>query len=310
MEANGLNPNSFVDVGGLANGTTYYFRVRATNAEGSLKGPWSAVSNGAFPYTVPDAPTNVRLSNRVGNVVRVSWSVPSDNGYPITDYDVEVYDYSTATWSMFEGGTTTANYVEVTGLRNSQQYGFRVYAENAAGQSGVSVRGYPIWTSNTAWTYIYALDAPSAPTNVAVQSATANTIRVTFTTPAFDGDTLSAGDNFGATIYDYNVEYSTDPNFAAGTGTLYTGGASSTSTTILIPNLDGHKEYYVRVYASNDKVGACCWSARSNGAVAPTVAPGVQSNVVAARLSSQTVRLSFDRPADVGDSPLWDFDVE
>ncbi|MEN6317089.1 MAG: S-layer homology domain-containing protein [Clostridiaceae bacterium] len=111
------------DVTGLANGTTYYFVVKATNPGGE-----SAYSNeiSAMPKTVPGAPTNVTAAAGDGEAA-VSFAAPADDGgSPITGYVVTSNpDNITAVGT----GTT----ITVTGLTNGTTYTFTVKAANEAG---------------------------------------------------------------------------------------------------------------------------------------------------------------------------------
>jgi predicted phage tail protein len=119
---------------GLVNGTTYYFRVAAVNAEG--QGPSSAEAQ-AVPVTVPGAPVRLTVSPS-GARVTLSWAAPtSDGGSPVTGYNVFA-----ATSADFKGavkvtgGTGTA--VTVTGLVNGTTYYFRVTAVNQVGEGPAS----------------------------------------------------------------------------------------------------------------------------------------------------------------------------
>ncbi|MFM8304431.1 MAG: fibronectin type III domain-containing protein [Actinomycetota bacterium] len=133
----GTTTGSSIDISGLTNGTTYYFRVRASNLAGN--GPWSAITNGAKPYTTPGTPTKVAAQRLTGptsqQTVRVSFTAPGTGGSAITDYDVQYSpDPTFATGVVFfEGGTTTGSSVDVTGLTNGTTYYFQVRASNLAG---------------------------------------------------------------------------------------------------------------------------------------------------------------------------------
>ena len=72
-------------VTGLANGTTYYFRVIAVNAVG--QSPPSGEAS-AIPVTVPGAPAGLTVTP--GNAqVTLSWAAPaSDGGSPVTGYNL------------------------------------------------------------------------------------------------------------------------------------------------------------------------------------------------------------------------------
>ncbi len=73
-------------VSGLTNGTSYTFKVVATNSIGP--GPASAASNAVIPATVPGAPTGVSATPADG-AAQVSWTAPASNGgKPISGYTV------------------------------------------------------------------------------------------------------------------------------------------------------------------------------------------------------------------------------
>ncbi|WP_052415696.1 chitobiase/beta-hexosaminidase C-terminal domain-containing protein [Paenibacillus graminis] len=112
----------------LMNGTTYYFVVKAANAEGD-----SAASNelSATPKTAPGAPANVTAVS--GNELAVvSFTAPdSDGGSPITGYEV-----TSSPGNIVAYGT--ASPITVIGLTNGTAYTFTVKAVNSAGSSAAS----------------------------------------------------------------------------------------------------------------------------------------------------------------------------
>ncbi|WP_431091182.1 S-layer homology domain-containing protein [Paenibacillus sp. 8b26] len=116
------------DVTGLANGTTYYFVVQATNPAGE-----SAASNevSETPKTVPSSPTDVTVTAG-DKQTTVSFNTPvEDGGSPIKRYEV----------TASPGNITaigTASPITVTGLSNGTTYTFTVKAENGAGSSAAS----------------------------------------------------------------------------------------------------------------------------------------------------------------------------
>ena len=116
-------------VTGLTNGVLYTFTVTATNSTGT--GPASAVSNGAIPFTIPDAPTAVIATAGSGQAT-VSWTAPAFNGgAPITGYTVT----SSAGQTCATTGATTC---VVTGLVAGITYTFTVVARNDAGAGAAS----------------------------------------------------------------------------------------------------------------------------------------------------------------------------
>lgn len=129
------HPNSSstsLTVTGLNNGTSYIFRVAATNGAGS--GSASSASNAVTPFAAdrPDAPT-IGIGTVVDSqTVTVSFSAPANNrGAAITNY--------TATSSP--GGITASSAnspITVTGLTVNTAYTFTVTATNSAGTSDSS----------------------------------------------------------------------------------------------------------------------------------------------------------------------------
>ena len=115
-------------VTGLTNGTSYTFKVTATNAVGT--GPASAASNSVTPAAVPGAPTGVTAAP--GNLsALVSWTAAAANGATISGYTV----------TSSPGGktcTTAGTSCTVTGLTNGTSYTFTVRATNAVGTGPAS----------------------------------------------------------------------------------------------------------------------------------------------------------------------------
>lgn len=85
---------------------------------------------------VPDAPTTL-IPTIDDESVSISWTVPSDNGSAITDYNIQ-YSTNGETWNTFADGVSTTASATVTGLTNGQLYLFRVRAVNADGNGPYS----------------------------------------------------------------------------------------------------------------------------------------------------------------------------
>src|SRR4029077_4798934 len=90
----GNPPATTTTVTGLTNGTSYTFKVAASNASGT--GPASSPSNAVTPNNLPGAPPGV--SATAGNAsATVSWTAPTNNGgSTITTYTVTPFIGSTA----------------------------------------------------------------------------------------------------------------------------------------------------------------------------------------------------------------------
>lgn len=131
----GTSTSTTATVTGLTNGTSYDFRVAATNSRGT--GGYSSPITPVWGATVPGAPLSP--TSTAGNTqVVVSWSAPTSNGgTPITDYIIE-YRSGSGSWTTFPDGTSAARTATVTGLTNGTAYEFRVMAVNANGPGSAS----------------------------------------------------------------------------------------------------------------------------------------------------------------------------
>ena len=138
-----------LEIADLTNGTTYYFKVRATNGVGT--GPDSPSSNYVTPAGRPFPPTNVTASLGAPGEAEVSWTAPGDNGSPITSYTVVA---SPGGASVTVPAPLTS--ASVGGLQEGTSYTFTVVATNDVGDSGPSA------PSNA----LTVAQPPSAPTNV------------------------------------------------------------------------------------------------------------------------------------------------
>ncbi len=135
-------PQTFVStattemVTGLANGTSYTFKVAAINGVGT--GSQSAASNAVTPATVPGAPTIGTVTGSGSGRVTVNFTAPASNGgSPITSYTVTATDVTKST----RGGQTASGAgspITVIGLRSGDVYTFTVKATNAIGTGPAS----------------------------------------------------------------------------------------------------------------------------------------------------------------------------
>jgi hypothetical protein len=118
-------------IGGLTNGTAYYFRVHAQNAYGD----GASVTVKITPQgsgSVPGSPTGLKTSSGDG-FIALSWSPPtSAGGSPITGYHVYL-GYSPSLVGAREF-TTSGTSFRLTDAENGSQYYIKVTALNAAGE--------------------------------------------------------------------------------------------------------------------------------------------------------------------------------
>ena len=130
--SDGASTATSATVTGLVNGSTYVFRIAASNAYGTSS--FSTQSTDTFIAGPPGVPTGLGASPGNGQV-GLAWNAPVDTGgSPITDYVIE-YSTDNASWLVFADGTSTATSTTKTGLSNGTLYYFRASAVNAAGTS-------------------------------------------------------------------------------------------------------------------------------------------------------------------------------
>jgi len=118
---------------GLAAGTTYYFRIRATNSAGASAN--SSTVSATTQQNLPAAPSNLTATAVSSSQINLTWA---DNSSNETGFAIDV-----ATSSSFTGATTLTVGANVTGagisgLAAGTTYYFRVRATNGAGASANS----------------------------------------------------------------------------------------------------------------------------------------------------------------------------
>lgn len=129
----GLPPVTSAKVSGLITGTTYTFRVTASNPTGN--GAQSTASNAVTPLNavVPSAPMGVSAVGATTSA-RVTWTASeSDGDSTLTGYTITPYIGAAAQDPMTVGATATS--ATVTGLTNGSPYTFTVKANNGVGSS-------------------------------------------------------------------------------------------------------------------------------------------------------------------------------
>lgn len=121
------NTTMFVD-GGLENGVTWIYRMKAGNSEG-----YSVFSNQvtATPCTLPGAP-DVDAKGKDGAIV-LDWDAPDNGGAAITEYKIYRKN-ETGMWKNIANVTGTTTKYTDTGLENGKEYFYYVTAVNPAGE--------------------------------------------------------------------------------------------------------------------------------------------------------------------------------
>jgi len=204
----------------LINGTSYYFRVSASNVAGY--GPTSTVVT-KIPYTVPGKVGAITVTP-LNASVSLSWpTTTASNGTAITAYYYYWSVSGSGVWSNSNAGNVFT--AVKTLLTNGSSYLFAVAASNVAG-FGLS--------SDIVSTIPRTV--PGAPTSVAAAVRTFDSVTFTFVPPASNG---------GNAITSYIVTPLLD-------GTTAQTTVSGSSSPIIVSNLIPGRGYTYRVVASND----------------------------------------------------------
>ena len=214
-------------IGRLANGTRYWVRVSATNANGA--GDWSPTGS-AVPATVPDAPV-IGSADRGDGQITVTWSAPDDGGSALSGYEVRYRTSSTSgsgagAWQDWPHGGL-ATWAVISGLDNGTPYDVQVRAANETGHSD--------WS---------AMES-------AVPATVPGPLALDLLEPG-DGEidvSWSAPDDGGSAITQYQVQWTaTDPT----AGFTPSGEADTAALSHTIDDLDNGARHWVRVRAVND----------------------------------------------------------
>ncbi len=278
--ADGTSTSPSATVTGLTNGTSYTFRVSATNVAGT--GATSTVSAAVVPRTVPGAPTSV-VGTAGNSQVSLTWSAPaSTGGSVITDYVVQFSSNGGSTWSTFADGTSTSTSATVTGLTNGTSYVFQVAAVNVAGTGSYSTESNAATPATTA----------GAPTSVSAVIGAASAT-VSWTAPASNG---------GAAITDYVIQFSAN----SGSWTTFADG-TSTSASATVTGLTNGTNYTFRVAAVNS-AGTGTYSTASSS-VTPVTTPGVPTSA-AASTGARQATISWTAPASNGGSSITNYAIQ
>ena len=285
-------------VTGLANNTTYYFKVAAVNvgstgSDSNTVGPITPLS-----LTQPSAPTNL-YATPLNQAAALSWDTPANNGgAELTEYRIYKSEdggstYTHATTAFITFGTTSTGTPyggsgasqTITGLTNGTNYLFKVSAKNTTfegPQSAASGTVTPT-TGNT---------PPGIP-SVSTNSLTHGDTRVHLSWQQF-----TTG---GSSISYYEVYQSTDD-------ITYTKVQTPTVKSATITGLTNGTLYYFRVAAVN-ALGAGPLSSSRNLRGTPSTLPDPPTSVSGTNGNTEST-ISWTAPANNGGAAITHYSIK
>ncbi len=157
----GTPTNTYVDVSGLLENTTYYFQVKAVNATGSSD---YLAGNQTTLLLLPADPSNVTFTSVTENSMRVNWQ---DNSNNEANFEVDRGPAESGPWTSL--GEPSVNYFDDSGLQDDTEYFYRVKAVNATGSSD-----YTLGSART------LLEIPKEPTKLKGEANTTCTVGLTW----------------------------------------------------------------------------------------------------------------------------------
>ena len=211
------------DLGNLALGTTYYFRVRARQGGGQPHSGWSNTASVTTDVAVPTAPTNLSGTALGPDSVRLTWT---DNSSTETGFEVDYQISATGSWTR--AGTVAADVTtfDVLNLSSGTTYEFRVRALQGSGQPPSS------------WTNVVSVLLPSrlvAPTDLRVRGGSWPVGTLAFAWK--DNSAEESG---------YRFEFAVHPDGGFAAAATYTRNATSAVVSGLVPD----RYYRFRVVAT------------------------------------------------------------
>ena len=119
---------------GMTFGTTRYYRVAARNARGLSAWSDPPYASATTLSGVPGQPS-LTVSATDANTIALTWTVPADNGDPITGYEIQwSADGSVGSWIDLTNPSATATSYDDTPLSPGTERHYQIRAVNSTGE--------------------------------------------------------------------------------------------------------------------------------------------------------------------------------
>ena len=202
---------TYTDTDTLVDGQTYWYTLRAINAEG--KGEWSEKAGAVINPSLPSAPRRLVVAETASGVM-LEWLAPIDNGTGGAISGYNLWRWHAGVWSEIEAdtGSPALTYTDTATLAPGWHF-WSVRAINASGGGE--------WSNPAGVTT--ATDVPGPPASLyAIEVATG--VQLAWTAPLKDGGSAIIGYRIWRSDGITWTEIQTD---TGGTGTTYTDTAVS-----------------------------------------------------------------------------------
>ncbi|NXI84822.1 IGFN1 protein, partial [Rhipidura dahli] len=233
---------------------SYYFRVRAVNAEGVSDALESGEVKAAGKAS-PGAPDPPEIISASRDTITISWKAPRKTGTSqIMGYIVQKRKKGTVTWLPVTNVPVKDKKLKVTSLKKGVQYEFRVAAVNAAGTGQPSDPSEPAFARDPT-------KSPGQVQDLKVSSSDSTSVTLTWNKPEVQD---------GNDVKGYEVEMR--PYNSLNWTKCFTLPAESTSCRV--QGLQAKQKLFLRVRALGDSgPGEASELEACAGAAAPVVSP-------------------------------------
>ncbi|MCP4310828.1 MAG: T9SS type A sorting domain-containing protein [Bacteroidetes bacterium] len=260
----GAETTGHTDNNGLAELTTYYYRIRATNAAGSST--YSNVVSATTTQTAPAAPTGLATGTITTSSIQLTWNdiAINESSYVVQRSLSFGSGYNTD-WTIAANSTSFTD----SPLPENTLYYYRVYASNGAGNSTYS----NVVSART------LLSIPDAPTGLSIGVVTSSSIAISWD----DNSDNESGFEIEQSLPpgdDFSLIHTTSPGVQ---------GYNNTS-------LDDNVTYYYRVRAINTAGNSAYTPVAS--ATTDLAAPDAPSALTVGTVTSTTIQISWSDESD------------
>eukprot|EP00075_Anas_platyrhynchos_P011486 XP_027300739.1 immunoglobulin-like and fibronectin type III domain-containing protein 1 isoform X2 [Anas platyrhynchos] len=211
---------------------SYYFRVRAVNAEGTSDALESEEVKAVSKATpgAPDPPEIISVSK---DTITISWKTPRRTGSSrIVGYIVQKRKKGTMTWVPVNSVPIADKKLKMTDLKKGLQYEFCVAAVNASGVGDISAPSQPVFARDST-------KPPGQVRDLAVTSTDSTSVTLTWKRPeAKDGNDVKG--------YDVEIRSSNNLDWTK------CNVLPIDVTTYTVKGLQNKELYFLRVRALND----------------------------------------------------------